>query len=127
MLEGGELLEEGWELLPVGDGIGGGDVASGIVVDTGGGGEPLMVRCGLVWGDGGGELDEVGAVVVAEGVAGIVFVEVEVAVEVDRVVAVFDKLEDSEVAGGVSELLIECGISGNVFPEVEMGRAEAVV
>ncbi len=113
--------------MPVGDSVGGGDVAGGVVVDIGGGGEPSVVRFGLVWGDGGGELDEVGAVLVAEGVAGVVFMEVEVAVEVDRVVAVFDELEDSEVAGGVSELVIECGISGDVFPEVEMGRADAVV
>jgi hypothetical protein len=86
-----------------------------------------VVGCRWVLGDGGGELDEVGAVVVTEGVAGVVFVEVEVAVEVGGVVAVFDELEDGDVASGVSELMIEGRISGDVGPEMEMGGAEAVV
>lgn len=68
-----------------------------------------------------------GAVVVAKGVAGVVFVEIEVAVEVGRVMVVFDELEDGEVAGGVGELVVEGRIGCDVFPEVEVGWAEAFV
>ncbi len=65
--------------------------------------------------------------VVAEGVAGVVFVEVEVAVEVGGVVAGVDELEDGEVSGGVGEWFGELGVGGEVVPEVEMVGSDASV
>lgn len=115
------MVEDGNELVPGGNVGGCGDVACGDVSWVGGGGEPFGVWWRWVGGDVRGEFDEVGAVVVAEEVADVVFVEVEVDFEVSRMIADFDEVENAEVFGGVGDVVSEVGIRLKFFSEHEVG------
>ena len=56
--EGGELLEDGWNLGPSGDGGGDLDEVGGVEATFHGEGEPLVSRCGWCGGDATGEVEE---------------------------------------------------------------------
>ena len=114
--EWGELLEDGWDLSPVGDGGGDLNEVGGVEAALHGKGEPLVVGLGWCGGDATGEVEEAGA-----GLIGAPFFEVgdgfaRSGSEVGVAVTAFSKKsEDMEVFLALDEAIV---LSFGVFEEL---------
>lgn len=120
--EGGELLEDGWDLGPGGDGGGDVDEVGGVEAALHGEGEPLVVGWWWCGGDAAGEVEETGAGLVGAPVFDVGDGFVGGGGEVGVAVAAFGEAgEDVEVFVALD---LAVGLAFGVFEE--LGRVVGV-